>query len=109
METLCCAVHFVPGANDKMLGKSIDFPADALVLDLEGILGHARQQGLRAQDGHRVAAEGRLQGPRADGADEPAGDSVGRRRPGGHDGRAAGFLHGSERRRGPSPTWKILI
>ena len=35
METLRRAVHFVPGANDKMLGKSIDFAADALVLDLE--------------------------------------------------------------------------
>jgi len=35
METLRRAVHFVPGANDKMLAKSIDLPADALVLDLE--------------------------------------------------------------------------
>jgi hypothetical protein len=35
METLRRAVHFVPGANDKMLGKSIDLAADALVLDLE--------------------------------------------------------------------------
>src|ERR1700737_1214347 len=35
METLRRAVHFEPGANDKMLTKSIDLPADALVLDLE--------------------------------------------------------------------------
>lgn len=35
METLRRAVHFVPGANDKMLAKSIDLAADALVLDLE--------------------------------------------------------------------------
>ena len=35
METLRRAVHFVPGANDKMLAKSIDLAADTLVLDLE--------------------------------------------------------------------------
>jgi citrate lyase subunit beta / citryl-CoA lyase len=35
METLRRAVHFVPGANDKMLAKSVDLAADTLVLDLE--------------------------------------------------------------------------
>ncbi len=29
------AIHFVPGASDKMLAKSVEFAADALVLDLE--------------------------------------------------------------------------
>ena len=29
------AAHFVPGANEKMLGKALELPADALVLDLE--------------------------------------------------------------------------
>jgi citrate lyase subunit beta/citryl-CoA lyase len=29
------AVHFVPGANEKMLQKSLALPADSLVLDLE--------------------------------------------------------------------------
>lgn len=34
MRVRRCA-HFVPGANEKMLGKSLDTEADALVLDLE--------------------------------------------------------------------------
>jgi len=29
------AIHFVPGASDKMLAKSVEFAADTLVLDLE--------------------------------------------------------------------------
>ena len=29
------AVHFVPGANEKMLTKSLGFEADSLVLALE--------------------------------------------------------------------------
>lgn len=29
------AVHFVPGANERMLSKSLGLPADSLVLDLE--------------------------------------------------------------------------
>jgi citrate lyase subunit beta / citryl-CoA lyase len=33
--TMRRAVHFVPGANEKMLAKSIDLAADTLVLDLE--------------------------------------------------------------------------
>ena len=61
-------------------------------------LGHARQQGLRTQDSHRVAAKSGFQGARADGADESAGDAVGSRRPRGYDGRAAGFLLCSDRR-----------
>jgi citrate lyase subunit beta/citryl-CoA lyase len=35
MSRLRCAVHFVPGANEKMLQKSLALPADSLVLDLE--------------------------------------------------------------------------
>ena len=29
------AVHFVPGANEKMFRKALELPADALILDLE--------------------------------------------------------------------------
>jgi len=35
MSRLRRAVHFVPGANEKMLQKSLVLPADSLVLDLE--------------------------------------------------------------------------
>jgi citrate lyase subunit beta/citryl-CoA lyase len=35
MSRLRRAVHFVPGANEKMLQKSLALPADSLVLDLE--------------------------------------------------------------------------
>jgi citrate lyase subunit beta/citryl-CoA lyase len=35
MARLRRAAHFVPGANEKMLGKSLSLAADALVLDLE--------------------------------------------------------------------------
>jgi citrate lyase subunit beta/citryl-CoA lyase len=35
MPRLRRAVHFVPGANEKMLQKSLALPADTLVLDLE--------------------------------------------------------------------------
>lgn len=35
MARLRRAVHFVPGANEKMLQRSLALPADALVLDLE--------------------------------------------------------------------------
>jgi len=35
MSRLRRAVHFVPGANDKMLQKALALPADSLVLDLE--------------------------------------------------------------------------
>ncbi len=35
MARLRRAVHFVPGANEKMLQKSLALPADSLVLDLE--------------------------------------------------------------------------
>ena len=35
MTRLRRAVHFVPGANDKMLNKSLALTADSLVLDLE--------------------------------------------------------------------------
>ncbi len=35
MTRLRRAVHFVPGANEKMLQKSLALPADSLVLDLE--------------------------------------------------------------------------
>jgi citrate lyase subunit beta/citryl-CoA lyase len=35
MPHLRRAVHFVPGANEKMLQKSLALPADTLVLDLE--------------------------------------------------------------------------
>ncbi len=35
MTRLRRAVHFVPGANEKMLNKSLALPADSLVLDLE--------------------------------------------------------------------------
>jgi citrate lyase subunit beta/citryl-CoA lyase len=33
--TIRRAAHFVPGANEKMLGKSLETDADALILDLE--------------------------------------------------------------------------
>ena len=33
--TIRSAAHFVPGANEKMLMKSLDTAADALILDLE--------------------------------------------------------------------------
>ena len=35
MARLRRAVHFVPGANEKMLQRSLTLPADSLVLDLE--------------------------------------------------------------------------
>ena len=35
MSRLRRAVHFVPGANEKMLQKALALPADSLVLDLE--------------------------------------------------------------------------
>ena len=35
MTRLRRAVHFVPGANEKMLNKSLALEADTLVLDLE--------------------------------------------------------------------------
>ncbi len=35
MPRLRRSVHFVPGANEKMLQKSLTLPADSLVLDLE--------------------------------------------------------------------------
>ena len=35
MSRLRRAVHFVPGANEKMLHKALALPADSLVLDLE--------------------------------------------------------------------------
>ena len=33
--TIRRAAHFVPGANEKMLNKSLETEADALILDLE--------------------------------------------------------------------------
>ena len=33
--TIRRAAHFVPGANEKMLGNSLETDADALILDLE--------------------------------------------------------------------------
>ena len=33
--TIRRAAHFVPGANEKMLSKSLDTEADSLILDLE--------------------------------------------------------------------------
>ncbi len=42
-----CA-HFVPGANEKMLGKSIDTNADALVLDLEDAVTPENKDSARA-------------------------------------------------------------
>jgi len=35
MERIRRAVHFVPGANEKMLRKALELPVDTLVLDLE--------------------------------------------------------------------------
>ena len=29
------SIHFVPGGNERMFGKALDLPADALILDLE--------------------------------------------------------------------------
>ena len=41
------AIHFVPGGNDKMLGKALGLPADALILDLEDSVPVARKEAVR--------------------------------------------------------------
>src|SRR3990167_3553261 len=42
------AVHFVPGANEKMLAKSLAIDADSLVLDLEDAVTPGRKAEARA-------------------------------------------------------------
>jgi len=42
------SVHFVPGANERMLTKSLRLPADALVLDLEDAVTPDRKDAARA-------------------------------------------------------------
>jgi citrate lyase subunit beta/citryl-CoA lyase len=42
------AVHFVPGANEKMLTKSLDLAADSLVLDLEDAVTPANKEVARS-------------------------------------------------------------
>ena len=41
------SLHFVPGANEKMLGKSLDTAADSLVLDLEDAVTPERKSSAR--------------------------------------------------------------
>lgn len=41
------SAHFVPGANERMLEKSLSLPADALVLDLEDAVPPNRKDGTR--------------------------------------------------------------
>lgn len=41
------SVHFVPGANEKMLTKSLDLAADSLVLDLEDAVTPERKEQAR--------------------------------------------------------------
>ena len=36
------SLHFVPGANEKMMGKALNLSADALIFDLEDSV-HPRQ------------------------------------------------------------------
>ena len=47
MARLRRAVHFVPGANEKMLAKSLELPADSLVLDLEDAVVPERKDAAR--------------------------------------------------------------
>ena len=42
------SVHFVPGANEKMLTKSLGLAADALVLDLEDAVTPERKDEARS-------------------------------------------------------------
>ncbi|MGE0822655.1 MAG: CoA ester lyase [Candidatus Binatia bacterium] len=48
MSRLRRAVHFVPGANDKMLQKALALPADSLVLDLEDSVTPENKDSARA-------------------------------------------------------------
>ena len=41
------AIHFVPGANEKLLAKSVEFAADTLVLDLEDSVTPENKEGAR--------------------------------------------------------------
>lgn len=47
MTRLRRAAHFVPGANERMLGKSLALEADALILDLEDAVTPERKDAAR--------------------------------------------------------------
>jgi citrate lyase subunit beta / citryl-CoA lyase len=52
IEALRRSLHFVPGANDRMLSRALDTAADGLVLDLEDAVTPARKD-----DARRAVAE----------------------------------------------------
>lgn len=43
------SLHFVPGANERMLEKALGLPADALILDLEDAVAPERKADARAE------------------------------------------------------------
>lgn len=47
--TLRRSIHFVPGGNDKMLGKALGIAADSLILDLEDSIPPERKVSARAE------------------------------------------------------------
>src|SRR5262249_52345434 len=52
MSRLRRAVHFVPGANEKMLQRSLTLAADTLVLDLEDAVTPENKDSARATVTH---------------------------------------------------------
>ena len=74
------SVHFVPGANEKMLTKSLGLAADSLVLDLEDAVTPDRKDEARSGGQWMVARRRfRRQGTRR--SNEPVGYAVGTGRP----------------------------
>lgn len=49
MNRIRRSIHFVPGGNDKMFGKALGLPADALILDLEDSVPPARKLQVREE------------------------------------------------------------
>jgi citrate lyase subunit beta/citryl-CoA lyase len=49
MDRIRRSLHFVPGANEKMLHKALALPADALILDLEDAVTPDRKAAARAE------------------------------------------------------------
>ncbi len=47
--TLRRSIHFVPGGNDKMLGKALGTAADSLILDLEDSVTRDRKIAVRKE------------------------------------------------------------
>ena len=61
------SLHFVPGANEKMMGKALTLGADALIFDLEdSVTPEAKLAARLAQGQYTTAANTANETPRAE-------------------------------------------